>query len=119
MKCRKVNQLTVQIQDLQEKVNSLNGSRDFHDLETASSSGLSHVPSHPVIVPSCRGMLSRDSCLQLDTRNSFDTSENVFEGPLAPFEPTASCLGNVHARSLTATHCELVQKHGKICCEKS
>ena len=29
-------------------------------------------------------MLSRDSCLQLDTRNSLGTSGHVFEGPLAP-----------------------------------
>ena len=42
-----VNQLTVQIQELQDKANSLNDGRDFHDPETASSSGLSHVPGHP------------------------------------------------------------------------
>ena len=36
------------------------------------------------------------------------TSGNVFEDPPAKDEPTASCLGNVYARSLTATHCELV-----------
>ena len=63
-----VNQLTVQIQDLQDKVTSLNDSRDLHDPETVSSCGLSHVPSHPVIILS-RGMLSRDSCLQPDTGN--------------------------------------------------
>ena len=40
-----VNQFTVQIQELQDKVNSLNDSRDFQDLETASSSELSHVLS--------------------------------------------------------------------------
>ena len=38
-----VNQLMVQIQELQDKVNSLNDSREFYDPETASSSGLSHV----------------------------------------------------------------------------
>ena len=32
-----VDQFTVQIQDVQDKVNSLNDSRDFHDSETASS----------------------------------------------------------------------------------
>ena len=41
-----VNQFTLQIQALQDKVNSLNDSSDFYDPETASSSGLSHVPSH-------------------------------------------------------------------------
>ena len=42
-----VNQLTVQIQELQDKVNSLNDSSDFHDLETANTSGFSHIPSRP------------------------------------------------------------------------
>ena len=41
-----VNQFTVQMQELQVKVNSLNDSSDFHDLETASSSESSHVLSH-------------------------------------------------------------------------
>ena len=63
--------------------------------------------SHLVIAPSLRGVLSRDACLQPDTRNLCGTSGNVFENPLAPNEPTASCLGNVCARSFSATHCEL------------
>ena len=37
-------------------------------------------------VPSLRGMLSPDSCLQRDTRNSHGTSGNVFEDLLAPNE---------------------------------
>ena len=41
-------------------------------------------------------MLSRDSCLQLDTRNLDGTSENVFEDP----------SGN--ARTLTNTHYEFL-----------
>ena len=41
-----VHQHTVQVQELRDKVNSLSDSREFHDLETACSSGLSHVPSH-------------------------------------------------------------------------
>ena len=35
-----LNQLTVQIQELQDQVNSLNDSRDFCDPETASSCGV-------------------------------------------------------------------------------
>ena len=100
-----VNLLTVQIQELQDKVKSLSDSREFCDPETASSSGLSHVPSHPMSIPSPRGMLSRDSCLQLDTRNSYGTSGNVFENLLAPNEPSAalrkfkkSCSGTMRAR---------------------
>ena len=68
-----VNLLAVHIQELQDKVNSLNDSREFCDLETASSSGLFHVLDHPVIVPSPRGMLCSDSCLPPDTRNLHGT----------------------------------------------
>ena len=74
-----VNQFMVQIQALQDMVNSLNDFSEFYDLEPASSSGLSHVPSQLMSVPSPRGMLGRDSCLQPDTRNSFGISGNVFE----------------------------------------
>ena len=72
-----MNHFTVQNQELQDKVNSLNDSREFFEPETESSSGLSHVASQPII-PGRRGMLSRDSCLQLDTRNSFGVSGHVF-----------------------------------------
>ena len=57
---------------------TLNDSRGFHDPETASSSGLSHVPSHLLSVPSSFGMPCRDSCPQPDTRNSCGFSGNVF-----------------------------------------
>ena len=90
-----VRHFTVQIQDLQDKVNSVNDSSDFHDRETASSSGSSHVPSHPLIVPSSFGLPCRDSGPQLDTRNLRGTLGNVFENPPAPNEPTASCSGSV------------------------
>ena len=40
-----VSQLLTQIQDLQNKVNSLSDAREFYDAETASSSGATHVPS--------------------------------------------------------------------------
>ena len=69
----------VQIQELQEKVKSLNDATEFYDPETASSSGLSHVPSLLVSVPSPRALICRDSCLQSDTRNSFGSSGMVFE----------------------------------------
>ena len=72
-----VNHFTVQIHELQDKVNSLNDSTKFFDLETASSSGLSHVAGQRVSIPSRRGMLRRDSCLQLDTRNSFGAFGHV------------------------------------------
>ena len=66
-----VNQVMVQIQELQDKINSLSDARKWFHLETASSSGLSHVPSQPMSIPSPGGLISSDSCLQPDTRNSF------------------------------------------------
>ena len=48
-----VSQLLAQIQ----KVNSLNDAKELHDLETASSSGISHVPSQPMSIPSPRGLI--------------------------------------------------------------
>ena len=71
-------------------MNSLNDFKEFYDRETASSSGLFHVASHAMSIPCPRGMLSRNSCLQPETRNSYGTSGNVFEDLLAPNEPSAS-----------------------------
>ena len=59
-----------QDKELQDKVKSLNDAREFSDPETASISGLSHVPCQPLSIPSPRGLTSRDSCLQPATRNS-------------------------------------------------
>ena len=101
-----VNQFTVQIQELQDKVNSLNGSRDFQDLETASSSELSHVLSHLFNLSEFFRKRCRDSSPQLDTRDSCGTRRKVLENPLTPDEPTSSSSRNVSVRSLTATHCE-------------
>ena len=103
-----VNQLMVEIQELQDKVNSLSDAGELYDPETARSSGLSHIPNHDVIFQRPRGLPSRDSCLQFDTRNLFGASGTVFEDPLAPSEPTASCSSNLYESSLAATHCELV-----------
>ena len=72
-------------------MNSLAEAREFHDPVTASSSGASHLPSQLSIIPSSRGMLSRDSGLPLDTRHTMGTPGNVFdsvpagEGPSSAF----------------------------------
>ena len=68
-----VNQLMVQIQELQDKVNSLSDGREFIDSEKASGSGLSHVPSQTMSIPSRGGMTSRDSCMPPATQNSMGT----------------------------------------------
>ena len=47
-----VSQFLTQIQDSQNKVNSLSDAREFYDAETASSSGATHVPSQHSTNPS-------------------------------------------------------------------
>ena len=74
-----VNQLLTQIQDVQNKVNSLSDAREFYDPEAARSSGATHVPGQPSTIPSPRTMPCRDSGLKHDTRNIIGTSRNVFE----------------------------------------
>ena len=98
------NQLTVQNQELQDKVNSLNDSKDFHDLETASSSGLSRVPCHPLTVLSpfleCYAAILARSLIH---GTYLVHRETFLKMPPAADEPTGSCSRNVYARSLTAT----------------
>ena len=113
-----VNQLLAQIQDLQNKVNSLSDARDFDDPETASSSGASHVPSQPLNIPSPKGMLSRDSGLSLDTRNSMGTSGNVLEH--LPAQEGPSCALFEDSKNLASSSCGLgssntgnIMEHGR------
>ena len=49
-----VDQFMAQIQELQDKVNALNDAREFSDPETASSSGMSHVPDRTSIIRGSR-----------------------------------------------------------------
>ena len=50
-----INELAARIQELQNKVNCLNDSSDFQDAESVRS-GLSHVPSHPALLPPYRDL---------------------------------------------------------------
>ena len=92
------NQLMVQNQEFQDKVYFLNVAREFYDPETASSSGLSHVPSQPVSIPSPRGLTSRDSCLQPDTQNSLGMSRTVLKTCLPSSEKKMYGISTVRAR---------------------
>ena len=73
-----IQQLTSQLQEMQEQVNSMNDSGDFQDVESNYSGRLSHVSSHPAIFPSSRTMLSRDQRLPLNTWNSSGLQEKRF-----------------------------------------
>ena len=67
-----------QIQDLQNNVHSLSDAREFHDPETASSSGATHVPSQPSAISSPRTMLCRDSALPHCTRDTRGVLQETF-----------------------------------------
>ena len=73
-----VSQLLAQMRESQDKVNSLSDAREFHDPETAGSSGASHVTSPPVTNPSYRTVPRRDSGLPPETLNMMGISD-VFE----------------------------------------
>ena len=73
------SQLLTQIRELQDRANSSFDVREFHDPQTASSSGAAHVPSHPLTIPSSRTMPCRASGLLHDTRNLMGISGHVFE----------------------------------------
>ena len=79
-----VNELTARIQELQNEVNCTKDSSDFKDAESVRS-GLSHVPSQPVLLPLYRdpgGLLSRNN-QPSDIWNSQGISGNVFANPTA------------------------------------
>ena len=74
-----IHGLTSQAQELQERVNLMNDSGEFKDVESACSGRLSHVPSQPAVVPSPLCMLSRDLRLRPYTWNLLGTPGNVFD----------------------------------------
>ena len=73
-----IQELTSQIQALQDRMNHMNDSGEFQDVESICSGTLSHVPSQLATVPSLGGMLSRDQSLRPDRWNLLGTSGNVF-----------------------------------------
>ena len=73
-----MSQLLAQMRESQDKANSLSDAREFHDPETAGSSGASHVTSPPLTHPSYRTVPRRDSGLPPETLNMMGISD-VFE----------------------------------------
>ena len=70
-----VSQLLAQMRESQDKVNSLSDAREFHDPETAGSSGASHVTRPPLAKPSYRTVPRRDSGLPPETLNMMGISD--------------------------------------------
>ena len=70
-----------QIRKLQNKVNYLSDTREFHDLESGSSSGATHVLDQTSTIMSSRTLPRCDSGLPCGAQNGKVITENVFERP--------------------------------------
>ena len=90
--------------ELQERMNYVNDSGEFQDVESICSGKLSHVPSQPAFVPSLGGMPSRDQSLRPETGNLPGTSGNVFDSPRAVIESSSTPYqGTLHSWNQSAT----------------
>ena len=76
-----IQQLTSQLQKMQEQMNSVNDSGEFQDVESHYSGILSHVPSQLAMIPS-----SRSVRMPLDTWNTSGLQENVCGDQFSTFE---------------------------------
>ena len=81
-----IQQLTFQLQQIQEQMNSMNSPEEFQDIESNCSGRLSYVSSQPEMIPSSRALLSRDKRLPLDTWNQSGLEENVFGHQFSTFD---------------------------------
>ena len=82
-----VSQHMTQFKDFQDKVNFLSDAREFHALDSRSSSGRSHVPNQPRVVSSSTRQPSRDSGVPRNTRDDLSIRGNVCEDILAQVHP--------------------------------
>ena len=89
-----VSRLLTQIQDSQDRANSLSHAGELHDPETTSSSGASHVPSQPLTISSPRRKPGLDCALPHKTRYGMGTSGNVFESLPAREGQTSFLVNN-------------------------
>ena len=97
-----VNQLVSQLQD---KVNPLHDGKEFCDPKTAEKQVWNVPRCHSSRMPSPRGMISRDSCLPHNSRNSMGTSGNDFEDLPAQGGPSPAFFEN--PRNLAVSSCGL------------
>ena len=92
-----IQQLTSQLQQMQEQMNSMHDSGDFQDAESNKSGRLSHVTSQPAMIPSSRDLLSRDKRLPLDTWNTSGLQENVFGNQFSTFDSPRDHHQGIHS----------------------
>ena len=111
-----VSQMMAQILELQNKVNSLSYAREFHNLESGSSSGAIHFPYRTSTILSPRTLPRCDSGLPRGAQNCTDIIGIVFERPSA-LEGRASTVFN-NSKNLVTSSQELrpdiSEKQGEI-----
>ena len=99
-----MQKLTSQIQVLQERVNCMNDSGEFQEIESNHSGKVSHVPSQRSVMPSPRSMLCRDTRLPLDTWILSQPQESVLGNPRLVFDPSQTPYqGILHSTTPSAT----------------
>ena len=81
-----IQKLTSHLQEMQDRMNSMNHSGEFQEVESNHSGRLSGISSQPAMIPISRSMLSRDKRLSLDTWNTSGLQENVFGNQFSTFD---------------------------------
>ena len=101
-----IQELTSQIQELQERMINMNDSREFQDVESIYSGKVSHVPSQPAVVPSPRSMLSHRETFFGHPRGVIDSSQTLYQGIL--HSTSQSAAGEKHR----------AEEYRETCCER-
>ena len=92
------------VQELQERMNYVNNSGEFQEVESICIGKLSHVPIQPAAIPSLYGMLSRDQSLRPGTRNLSGSQGIVFDSPSAVINSSSTPhQGMLHSWGQSAT----------------
>ena len=81
-----IQRLTSQLQEMQERMNSMNDSWEFQEVESNHSGKLSYVPSQPAMIPSSRSMLSRDKHFAIWYKEFIWTTGNVVGNQFSTFD---------------------------------
>ena len=105
--------LTSQLQPMQEQLNFMNDSGDFHEVESNHSGRLSYVSSQPVMIPSSRSLLSRDKRLPFDTWNQSGLQENVFGNQFSTFDSPRDILKEFNLTTSKETEKQSLKLEGR------